>query len=198
MRNRGFITVSLGICLLAFMACGGQLYKVAPLPAGGPPEISSNTANGNSSGNAGGLNVGAVALEGDSALERFDANLPLAGVVAVEVRLENGASETLDAAKFKFELLNAAGKSLKPLTPKKALGAVMKYYGNRLYSLAARQKTRDDYESIALKLAGNIVPQEEHHGILFFQTDRNTTNLDGLTLSMKGAAAPVSVSVSVR
>ncbi|MGH9842965.1 MAG: hypothetical protein ACREEM_29865, partial [Blastocatellia bacterium] len=194
------ITVSLGVCLFASAACGGRLYKVAPLPAAGPagssgpPEISSN----NASGNTGGLNVGAVALEGDSALERFDANLPLAGVVAVDVRLENGAPEAHDPAKFKFELRDATGKALKSLTPKKALGAVMKYNGNRFYTLAARQKTRDDYESVALKLAGGIAPREERRGILFFQTDRNTTNLDGLTLSIKGAAAPVSVSVAVR
>ncbi len=142
--------------------------------------------------------MGAIALEGDSALERFEANLPLAGVVAVEVRMENSSSVSLDPAKFKFELQDAAGKILKPLTPKKALGAVMKYYGNRFYTLAARQKTRDDYESVALKLAGGIAPRGERRGILFFQTNRNTTHLDGLTLSIQGAAAPISVSVAVR
>lgn len=190
MRNRVFIAVSLGICLLAFAACGGQLYKVAPPPAGGSPDMASN--------NAGGLNAGAIALEGDSALERFEANLPLAGVVAVDLRLENIASDALDLSKFKFELQDAAGKILKPLTPKKALSSVMKYYGNSFYTLAARQKTRDDYESVALKLAGGIAPREERRGILFFQTNRNTTNLNGLTLSITGAATPIRVSVSAR
>jgi hypothetical protein len=189
MRNRGFVVVFLSFCLLACAACGGQLYKVAPLPHGEAPGLSSS--------NPGGLNAGAFALEGDSALERFEANLPLAGVVALDLRLENTSAESLDLARFKFALEDAAGKRLKPLAPKRALGAVMKHYGNSFYTLAARQNTRDDYESVALKLGG-LAPREERRGILFFQTDRNTTRLNGLTLRIQGPATPVRVSVIAR
>jgi hypothetical protein len=58
------------ICLIMIAGCGGQLYKVAPLPASAPPAIST--------GNANGLNIGATVLEGDRSVEQFEANLPLA------------------------------------------------------------------------------------------------------------------------
>jgi hypothetical protein len=190
MRNRAFITISLGICLLSLSACGGQLYKVAPLPSDAAPGLSSGTTTN--------LSVGAVALAGDTALERFEANLPLAGVVAVEVQLANKTSEAINLSTLKFDLKSATGAKLKPLTPKKALGRVMKYYGNSFYALAAREKTRDDYEAVSLKLDGELAPGQERRGMLFFQTDRETASVNGLTLSIGGAAAPIALSLDSR
>src|SRR5262249_8663151 len=113
MRKRFATAVSLGVSLFVLPACSGRLYKVAPFPGGAPPVISAD--------NAAGLSVGAFALESDSALERFDANLPLAGVIAVDVWLINKSAGSFDSSQLKFELLDAAGKNLKPLQPKKAL-----------------------------------------------------------------------------
>jgi hypothetical protein len=187
MRKRKWIAVLWFIAALALPACGGRLYKVTPTPAGESPAGASESAGG----------LRAVALDGDRALERFEANLPLAGVVAVDVRLENTGAETRELSGVHFDLQTADGKSLKPLTPRKALGAVMKYYGNRFYTLAARQKTREDYESVALQ-PGGLASGEVRRGILFFQTDRAPASLEGLSLLMKGSAAPVRVPVSTQ
>ena len=180
----------IGLGLLALPACGGRLYKVAPLPNSTPPEVSSESTTG--------LSAGAVVLDGDSALERFDANLPLAGVIAVDLLLVNKSAGSVDGSRLKFELRDAAGRILKPLTSKKALDRVMKYYGNSFFALAARQKTRDDYEEVALKHLGPIGSQEERRGILFFQTERETSNLSGLTLSIKGTAVPIDLQLTAR
>ena len=102
--------------------CGGRLYNVAPLPSSAPPERPANNADG--------FAVNAKALDGDLSLERFSANLPLAGVIAIEVRLANRTPAAINTNSLKFELRNASGKLLKPLTPKNALKRVMKYYGN--------------------------------------------------------------------
>lgn len=170
--------------LLTFAACGGRLYKVAPLPASAPPEISTS---------ASGLNVGAVALDGDQSYERFEANLPLAGVIAVDVRMANKSDAAIRTNSLRFDLRDAAGASLKHLAPKKALGAVMKYYGNGFYAKAAYSRTLEDYESVALKQTGEIEPGGELRGIVFFQTKRETKNVDGLVLSIAGLPAPVSL-----
>src|SRR5262245_52712 len=81
------LTVLLTSLLPVLAACGGRLYKVAPLPASVPPEISM--------GNGAGLDVGAVALDGERSYERFEANLPLAGVIAVDVRMINKSEATI-------------------------------------------------------------------------------------------------------
>jgi hypothetical protein len=185
MRNRITVNLLLGFCLLASAACGGRLYKVAPLPASVPPEFPSPGANN--------VNIGAVALDGEQSLERFEANLPLAGVIAVDLRIANNTAETIRANSFKFELRDSSGARLKQLAPKKALGAVMKYYGNSFYTKSAYRRTLDDYESVALKTGSPVAPQEERRGIVFFQTKRNTTKVSGLTLSVAGLPAPINI-----
>ncbi|MGE0129426.1 MAG: hypothetical protein AB7U82_15215 [Blastocatellales bacterium] len=171
--------------LLIFAACGGRLYKVAPLPVSAPPEVSTN--------NAGGLNIGARVLDGDQSYERFEANLPLAGVIAVDVRMINRSDVTIRTNSLRFDLRDVAGSSLKHLAPKKALSSVMKYYGNSFYAKAAYRRTLGDYESVALKQEGAIEPGGDIRGILFFKTTRETKSVDGLTLSVAGLAAPVNL-----
>ncbi|MGH9856003.1 MAG: hypothetical protein ACREBD_39715 [Blastocatellia bacterium] len=174
-----------GSLLPILAACGGRLYKVAPLPASAPPGISTS--------NAGGLNIGAVALDGERSYERFEANLPLAGVVAVDVRMTNRSDVTIRSASLRFDLRDAAGAMLKRLAPKKALGSVMKYYGNSFYAKAAYRRTLEDYESVALKQESEIEPGGELRGIVFFQTKRETQSVDGLILSVAGLSAPVNL-----
>jgi hypothetical protein len=185
MLHRMTVTILLGSLLPVFAACGGRLYKVAPIPASAPPEIST--------GNVGGLYIGAVALDGERSYERFEANLPLAGVVAVEVRMINKSEATIRTNSLEFKLRNASGGALKRIDPKKALSAVMKYYGDKFYANVAYRRTLEDYESVALKQEGAVEPEEELRGIVFFQTKRETTSVDGLILSVAGLNAPVNV-----
>jgi hypothetical protein len=184
MFHRTTVTVLLGSLLPILAACGGRLYKVAPLPANAPPEISLGK---------GGLDIGAVALDGERSYERFEANLPLAGVIAVEVRMINRSEAAIMTNSLKFELRDSSGAPFKQLAPKKALGAVMKYYGDRFYAKIAYQRTLEDYESVALKQASAIEPEKEIRGIVFFQTKRETTSVDGLILSVAGLSARVNV-----
>src|SRR5499426_2776519 len=179
------LTVMLFSLLPALAACGGRLYKVAPLPTSVPPEISM--------GNGVGLDVGAVALDGERSYERFEANLPLAGVIAVDVRMINKSEETIMTNSLRFELRNPSGAALKRIAPKKALSAVMKYYGDSFYAKVAYRRTLEDYESVALKQGAAIEPERELRGIVFFQTKRETTRVDGLILSVAGLSAPVNV-----
>ncbi len=185
MLHKMIVIVLLGFFLSISAGCGGRLYKVAPLPLGAAPEIS--TAN------AGGLNIGAVALDGQQAYERFEANLPLAGVIAVDVRMVNRSDTTIITNSLRFELRDAAGAPLKLLAPKKALRGVMKYYGDRFYAKVAYQRTLEGYESVALKRESAIEPNEELRGIVFFQTKRETTSVDGLILSVAGLTTPVNI-----
>src|SRR5262245_11395592 len=185
MRDRTITTALMGALLLSFTACGGRLYKVAPLPANAPTVITTNHGSG--------LSVGAVALDGDQSYERFEANLPLAGVIAVDFRMINKSDATINMKSLKFHLRGQTGEAYKSLPPKKALGAVMKYYENGFYAKAAYRRTLEDYESVALRQAGVLEPDAELRGILFFQTKPETKNVDGLILSIAGLAAPLTL-----
>jgi hypothetical protein len=183
MNKRKTLTGLNILCLIMIAGCGGQLYKVAPLPASTSPKIST--------GNAAGLNIGATVLEGDRSVEQFEANLPLAGVIAIDVKLINQSSGLISAKRLKFELNDE--KRFKQIQPKKALSRVIDFYGDSFYRVDARKRTQESYEAIALKLEGAIVPGETRRGFLFFETDMKT--LDGLTLTVTGVGAPISVNV---
>src|SRR5262245_18929943 len=178
-------TILIASLLPVLAACGGRLYKVAPLPASVPPEISM--------GNGGGLDVGPVALDGERSHERFEAHPPLGGVIAVDLRMINKSEAAIMTNSLKFELRNPSGPALKRIAPRKALSAVMKYYGDKFYAKVAYRRTLEDYESVALKQGVAIEPEHEIRGIVFFQTRRETTSVDGLILSVAGLSAPVNV-----
>ena len=184
LQRSPILIVLLTSLLTVIAACGGRLYKVAPLPASVPPEISMGK---------GGLDVGATALDGERSYDRFEANLPLAGVIAVDVRLVNNSEATIMTNSLRFELRDPSGAELKRIAPKKALSAVMKYYGDKFYAKVAYRRTLEDYESVALKQGSAIEPEREIRGIVFFQTRRETTDIDGLILSVAGLSAPVNV-----
>ena len=175
----------MGSILPILAACGGRLYKVAPLPASAPPEISM--------GRSGGLDIGAVALDGEQSYDRFEANLPLAGVIAVDVRMINKSESTIMTNSLRFELRGASGATLKQIAPKKALGVVMKYHGDKFYANLAYRRTLEDYESVSLKQGVSIEPAGEIRGIVFFQTKRETKSVDGLILSVAGLTTPMNV-----
>jgi hypothetical protein len=141
----------------------------------------------------GGLDVGASALDGERSYERFEANLPLAGVIAVDVRMVNNSETRITTNSLRFELRDPSGAEFKRIAPKKALSAVMKYYGDRFYAKVAYRRTLEDYESVALKQGSAIEPEGELRGIVFFQTKREMAGVDGLILSVAGLSAPVNV-----
>lgn len=175
-----------GVLLLA--ACGGPLYKVAPLPESPAAAVTAN--------NAAGFNISAAALDGDQALEQFAANLPMAGVIAVELRLVNQTAEKIRTSKLKFALRDATNNKssrLKLVKPKRALQRVMRFYGNRFYVIEGYRQTREGYDALALSLTETLAPQEERRGFLFFETRRGPASLQGLTLNVTGAGTPISL-----
>ena len=154
-------------CLIVVMSLTtsgcGQLYRVTPIPKSSVGEDSAITI--------GTLTVVATAMDGDRSLEHFEGNLPMAGVLAVEVRLKNdGAAQPLSA--LNYALIDASQERTAPLRPEKALRRVMKFYGNRIYQIEAHRETVASYRQMELRRVGEIGPGEETSGILFFAIPR--------------------------
>ncbi len=174
--------------LIALVGCSGRLYNVSPLPSGTPVDLPANVDDA--------FVVGAEILGGDEALERFDANLPLAGVIAVEVQLANRMATTVNTNSIKFQLRDESGRSLKRLDPKKALKRVMKYYGNGFYRLDARQQTIESYEAVSLPTNASITPQQQLRGFVFYETQFNRTSVSGLSFSAGSGIKLINVKIN--
>lgn len=179
------------ISCLALAGCSGQLYRVAPRPVSPATELSA-TANGNN------LEVSALALvDDDRAFEQFGANLPLAGLLAVDVKLINRAATLLESRALRFALRDASGQQFKPLAPKNALQRVMKFYEVSFYLIEARRRTLADLETLAFALDAPLAPNEERRGVLFFETKRDVATMNGLTLIIENSEANTPITVKL-
>jgi len=173
--------------VLALSGCGGQLYKVAAPPKTTPPLLAPAES---------GLLAAAKALTSDETMEQFDANLPMAGLVAVDVHLVNQTAEPIQLSTPRWELRDDSNAIFKLLAPKQALAHVMGYYGKRLYSPAAYQQTLEKYETLALPLSFTLAPREERRGFLFFETKYEATGVSGLTLTITGPSSPINLKLN--
>jgi len=135
---------------------------------------------------ADGLHAGAIVIESDRSIRQFEANLPMAGVIAVDLLIVNKSSGPIDLHTLRFELHNDAGLSYKQITPKTALSRVMKFYGDNFYTLEARRRTREDYSALAFNPESPFAPEKERRGILFFEIKPKSTTLPLLTLQIHG------------
>ena len=112
-------------------------------------------------------------------------------MIAVDIKLVNRSNQSITS--LKFELQDATGRRFSALEPKKALKAVMKFEGVRLYAIEGKQQTLAQLQAIALPKKLTLTAQEERRGVLFFQAKQDVAQLKGLTLVVKGAPEPISV-----
>lgn len=170
------------------LACASPIYKVAPVPRTPPPD--------STTGSAGGLEVTAAAMNDERAIDQMDANLPLVGLIAVEVRIANQTSAAIPGGSLRASLHDPSGRALTPIPPKKALKKVMKYYGVRLYGIEAYARTVESYESMALHLEQNIAPSESVYGVLFFDAKTSLKSTSGYRFSISGGSAPINIQMN--
>lgn len=178
-----------GLWLFTLTGCG-SVFKVAPLPKTPSPDHIIEAASGSLSASA------ALLKDDERSFTQFGANLPLAGIIAVEVQLTNRANQAITPRALKFELRDTAGANYKQLAPKKALDRLMKFYGKSSYVKDSYQQTRDSFELLALPVASALEPQKERRGFIFFEAKRDVLSLTGLTLSITGGSAPIKLKLN--
>lgn len=159
-----------------FSACSVPLYKVAPLPQNIATE-SGTTQSTNS------FEISASAIiDDDKAFERFEANLPWAGIVAVDVKITNRSNRELQP---KFELRDDAGKKYSPIEAKQELKRLMNFEGVRVYAREGREKTLERLSEVMFPKKFNLAVQSDRQGVLFFNTKKDVTLINGLILIVK-------------
>ena len=176
------------VLLLLGLGTGcGQLYRVSPLV---------KTAGDLVTGRLGDVMIEARGLAGDRSLEQFEGNLPMAGVLAVEVRVSNRGPASLALPEIEYLLKDSAGTECQPLTPARALTRVMKFYGNRIYQVEAHRETVRSYERIALRRAGELAAGEEAGGILFFAIPRQPPPEGVFSLRISRSGQSISLAIA--
>jgi hypothetical protein len=162
--------------LLLLAGCGGKPFDVKtevvlPAIAGAPAADSP------------GVRVQAAAVrDEDYLLATFDANLILAGVLAVNVAVTNRAAQPLDLHKARFELRAADGHTYKAADAGRAYKRLIKYYGISTYGKEDYKQSRADFAAYGLDLSRPLAMGESRRGMLFFLLPDRAIRATGLKL----------------
>lgn len=157
-------------------ACGGKPFNVQPRPAP-PPAISSKGTE------VDGLTLQAEALTDENFLyDTFDANLVLAGILPVRVRVSNSRAEAYEIRRPRFEVRARSNKTYKSIEAERAYKRLISFYGIRMYNKGGYRESRSDFESHGLDRTEPLGAGESRQGILFFPVPDQEIRAGGLTL----------------
>ncbi len=162
--------------------CGGKPFNVKTKPdVAAQPDVQPAPGSGAKAESVG-LSIEAAAiLDEDFLYETFDANLILAGVLPVRLKLTNPGNDPVDLSRAKFEI-RAAGKNFKMLQARSAYGRLISYYGITTYSKEGYNESRDDFVSYSIDFKAPLAPGESRAGLIFFAVPGDTARGSGLTL----------------
>jgi hypothetical protein len=162
---------------LAFAGCAGKPFEVknrADLP---PASASAATAQSNR------ISLQAEVIRDEDYLnDTFDANLILAGVLPVRLKVTNGGPEPVDLNKARFEVKAANGRAYKSAEAKKAFKRVVAYYEISTYSKPGYRESLEAFTAYALDLSKPLGPQESREGLVFFVVPDAVARASGLSM----------------
>ncbi|MEW6128438.1 MAG: hypothetical protein AB1757_15470 [Acidobacteriota bacterium] len=173
-----------GIFILTVLLAGcGKPFNVQPRPRtlAGNYAVTTET---------GGLKISAEAVTDEDYLyQTFEANLILAGVLPVRLKLENSASQEIKLKDARFEI-RANQQTFKLIDGKKAYGRLMDYYGVTVYNKAGFKASREDFIAYGMDIRKSLDSNEIREGLLFFQVPGDTILQNELVLVIRKLSEP--------
>jgi len=173
----------------------GPLLKVKP--AIELPALPGNAR----SASAAGLHLRtAPLLTDEESQELFEANLPLAGVLALRVELEyETGGLPLELQRARVKLRDREGHEWKMLSPKQAVSRILKANDVYLYNPHSRKQFEKEFTAYGIDLKTPITASERRRqGFLFFQSPGKEPlrSPNGLVLSISGLSQPLEISLN--
>ena len=169
--------------LLLTSSCAGSLFKVKP--AVELPPLAGNVK----SASTGGLTVRVAPLMSDEeGQELFEANLPLGGILAVRMELVFESGLPVETKKVRFHLRDGAGGEWKLLSPKAAVGRILKANDIYAYNPNSRKQFEKEFTAYGIDLKTPLSSTDQRRqGFLFFQTPKKepVESASGLVLSVE-------------
>lgn len=194
MINRRLSTIILVAVLLLTTSCAGSLFKVKPVVELPPLEGNVKTAS------AGGVSVRVAPLMTDEeSQDLFEANLPLSGILPVRLELAFESGVPVETKKVRFRLLDGAGREWKLISPKAAVGRILKANDVYAYNPNSRKQFEKEFAAYAIDLKSPLSGSERRHqGFLFFETPKKepVESPRGLVLKIERLPQPVEIQLT--
>ena len=164
------------VTALLLSACG-KPFNVKPRPDTPPPIAGASAAASNIA-----LEAEAVTDE-DYLYETFEANLIMAGVLPVRVKVINRGTEPVSLKKSRFEIRSAEPRAYKSIKAGEAFNRVFSFYGISLYTKSGYKESKSDFLSHAIDLSAPLAGGESRQGLMFFNMPDDIARRPGLRLA---------------
>ncbi len=172
-------------------SCGGSLYKVKPVVELPPLTGDVKTAS------AGGVSVRvAPRLSDEESQDLFEANLPLAGILAVRMELVFESGVPVELKKARLRLRDAEGREWKQIAPKAAISRILKANEVYAYNPNSRKQFEKEFVAYAIDLKTPLSSSDRsRQGFVFFQAPNNepVESSRRLTLTIEKLPQPVEI-----
>jgi hypothetical protein len=180
--------------LLLSTSCAGSLFKVKPAIELLP--LAENVP----SASAGGLTVKVAPLMSDEeSQDLFEANLPLGGILPVRMEFVFESGVPVEVRRARFHLLDAAGHEWKLISPKAAVGRILKANDVYAYNPNSRKQFEKEFAAYAIDLARPLSTDDRRRqGFLFFETPKKepVASPQGLILRVDRLPQPVEIKLN--
>jgi hypothetical protein len=168
MINRRLSSIILVAVLLLTSSCLGSLFKVKPVVELPPLAGNVKTAS------AGGVTVRVAALMSDEeSQELFEANLPLSGILPVRLELVFESGVLVETKRVRFRLQDGDGREWKLISPKAAVGRILKANDVYAYNPNSRKQFEKEFTAYAIDLKSPLsTADQRRQGFVFFETPK--------------------------
>ncbi len=191
MIKRRLSPIILAAVLLLTTSCAGSIFKVKPVVELPP------LAGDVKSASTGGVTVRVAPLLSDEeSQELFEANLPLGGILPVRLELVFDSGVAVETKKVRFRLRDGEGREWKLLSPKAAVGRILKANDVYAYNPSSRKQFEKEFMAYGIDLKSPLSDADRRHqGFVFFETPKKepVESLKGLVLSVEGLPQPVEI-----
>jgi hypothetical protein len=146
---------------------------------------------------AGGVSVRVAPLLSDEETQDlFEANLPLSGILPVRLELVFESGVPVDTKRVRFRLRDPEGREWKLITPKQAIGRILKANDIYAYNPNSRKQFEKEFTAYAIDLKTPLSEtQRRHQGFVFFETPKKepVESPRGLVLIIERLPQPVEI-----
>jgi hypothetical protein len=172
-------------------SCAGSLFKVKPVVELPPLAGNVKTAS------AGGVSVRVAPLLSDEeSQDLFEANLPLSGILPVRLELVFESGVPVETKRVRFRLRDGEGREWKLISPKAAVGRILKANDVYAYNPNSRKQFEREFAAYAIDLKLPLSDSERRHqGFIFFETPKKepVESPRGLVLVIERLPQPVEI-----
>jgi hypothetical protein len=176
------------VLLTVLVAACGKPFNVKPKPA----VIESKTAARvtlKAEGESQGVAIQATAITDEDYLyDTFEANLILAGVLPVQLKLTNNGASAAELRRSKLEI-KAQNRNYKRLDSHKAYKRLMSFYGISIYNKHGHKESRDDFDTHAFDLKKPLAVGESREGLVYFAVPNEVIKSGSLNLLARKLSA---------